>query len=70
MLPRLPNLMPRRQPVRDAFIKALTELADADPSVMLVNGDLGFGVLTEFAAARPSQYVNAGVAEQSMTSVA
>jgi transketolase len=56
--------------MRDAFIKALTELADADPSVMLVNGDLGFGVLTEFAAARPSQYVNAGVAEQSMTSVA
>jgi transketolase len=56
--------------VRDAFIKALTELADADPRVMLVNGDLGFGVLTEFAAARPSQYVNAGVAEQSMTAVA
>jgi transketolase len=56
--------------MRDAFIKALTELADADPSVMLVNGDLGFGVLTDFAAARPSQYVNAGVAEQSMTSVA
>lgn len=56
--------------MRDAFIRALTRLADEDPSIMLVNGDLGFGVLTEFARTRPSQYVNAGVAEQNMTAVA
>lgn len=56
--------------MRDAFVKALSELADADPSIVLVNGDLGFGVLTEFIAKRPSQYINAGVAEQNMTAIA
>lgn len=56
--------------MRDAFIRALNELAQQDPSVILVNGDLGFGVLTDFIANRPSQYVNAGVAEQNMTAVA
>lgn len=56
--------------MRDAFIRALTELAEADPSVMLVNGDLGFGVLTDFIARFPDNYVNAGVAEQNMTAVA
>ena len=56
--------------MRDAFIRALDELADSDPSIMLVNGDLGFGVLTKFIEERPTQYVNAGVAEQNMTAVA
>lgn len=56
--------------MRDAFIRALSELADADPSIMLINGDLGFGVLNDFIANRPDQYVNAGVAEQNMTALA
>lgn len=56
--------------VRDAFIRALSELADRDPDIILVNGDLGFGVLTDFIENRPSQYVNAGVAEQNMTGLA
>src|SRR5712692_7663410 len=37
---------------------------------MLLTGDLGFGVLTQFASEFPRQYVNAGVAEQNMTSLA
>jgi len=56
--------------MRDAFVRALTELAAEDPSVMLVNGDLGFGVLTDFIGRFPDNYVNAGVAEQNMTAVA
>ncbi|HEU4962034.1 MAG TPA: transketolase C-terminal domain-containing protein [Sphingomonas sp.] len=56
--------------MRDAFVRALTELAAEDPRVMLVNGDLGFGVLADFIADRRGQYVNAGVAEQNMTAVA
>jgi transketolase len=56
--------------VRDAFIKRLEILAERDPRVMLVTGDLGFGVLTGFAERRPGQYLNAGVAEQNMTGVA
>ncbi len=56
--------------MRDAFVRALAELADKDPDVILVNGDLGFGVLTDFIENRPTQYVNAGVAEQNMTGLA
>lgn len=56
--------------MRDAFIRVLTELAERDPRVALITGDLGFGVLTEFAKRFPKQFVNAGVAEQNMTSIA
>lgn len=56
--------------MRDAFIATLRELADKDPDVILVNGDLGFGVLDDFIDNRPTQYVNAGVAEQNMTGMA
>jgi transketolase len=56
--------------MRDAFIRALSELAAEDERVMLVNGDLGFGVLTDFTQRFLQQYVNAGVAEQNMTAIA
>lgn len=56
--------------MRDAFIARLTRLAEADPRVFLITGDLGFGVLTTFAAERPQQFLNAGVAEANMTGLA
>lgn len=56
--------------MRDAFVARLMRLAEADPRIMLITGDLGFGVLTEFARARPRQYLNVGVAESNMTGVA
>lgn len=56
--------------MRDAFIAELTQLAAADPSVMLITGDLGFGVLDNYAAQFPDQFLNAGVAEQNMTGLA
>ena len=56
--------------MRDAFIAQLTRLAARDPRIMLVTGDLGFGVLNDFAARFPRQYLNAGVAEQNMTGLA
>ena len=56
--------------MRDAFVRALTELAEEDPNLVLVSGDLGYGVLTDFAQRFPSSWLNAGVAEQNMTAVA
>ena len=56
--------------MREAFIQALSAIAAADARVILVNGDLGFGVLDRFIADFPDQYVNAGVAEQNMTAIA
>ena len=56
--------------MRDTFIQALEALAVRDSRVFLVTGDLGFGVLTDFAGRHPRQFLNAGVAEQNMTGVA
>lgn len=56
--------------MRDAFLKELTRQAAEDPSVVLITGDLGFGVLTEFSQNFPDQFINAGVAEQNMTAMA
>lgn len=56
--------------MRDSFIRSLTTLAEADPMVTLITGDLGFGVLTDFARRFPHQFINAGVAEQNMTALA
>ena len=56
--------------MRDEFIDELSKLAEDDPSIMLVTGDLGFGVLTDFANKFPDQFINAGVAEQNMTALA
>ncbi len=56
--------------MREAFVRALTKLADDDERVLLVNGDLGFGVLNDFIERFPNQYVNAGIAEQNMTAIA
>ena len=56
--------------MRDHFIKRLTELAQRDPRIMLVTGDLGFGVFNHYREAQASQFINAGVAEQNMTMLA
>ena len=56
--------------MRDAFVARLSQLAARDPRVMLITGDLGFGVLADFASRFPRQFLNVGVAEQNMTGVA
>lgn len=56
--------------MRDAFVERLSELAAKDPRICLITGDLGFGVLDDFAGRFPDQYINAGVAEQNMTAIA
>lgn len=56
--------------MRDEFVRVLTEIARKDRNVVLITGDLGFGVLTQFAKDFPGQFLNAGVAEQNMTGLA
>jgi transketolase len=56
--------------VRTAFLHELLALAEADPRVWLVTGDLGYSVLEPFAERFPERYLNAGVAEQNMLGVA
>jgi transketolase len=56
--------------MRTAFIETLLEIAKDDPRIVLMVGDLGFGVVVPFMEQLPSQFVNAGVAEQNMTGMA
>lgn len=56
--------------MRTAFIETLFELAKQDERIVLIVGDLGFGVVTPFVEQLPRQFLNAGVAEQNMTAMA
>ena len=39
--------------MREAFVERLSELAEKNPRIFLITGDLGFGVLTQFAERFP-----------------
>ena len=56
--------------MRDSFVRNLMAFAQADPNVILVTGDMGFGVLQPYKDRFPAQYVNVGIAEQAMTGFA
>lgn len=56
--------------MRDHFVSALSKEAEKDKRIVLITGDLGFGVLDNFSTNFPKQYINAGVAEQNMTGIA
>ena len=56
--------------MRDAFVRTLLEIAKKDKNVYIITGDLGFGVLKPFWTELPEQIINAGIAEQNMTSIA
>lgn len=56
--------------MRDAFSNALVRLALADPKLLLLTGDHGYSLFDEFRKSCPSQYINAGIAEQNMVGMA
>lgn len=56
--------------MRDTFTRVLAEVAREHHELMLVTGDLGFGVLFPYMKEFPDRFVNAGIAEQSMMSMA
>jgi transketolase len=56
--------------MRTAFVAALLEQARHDPAIMLLTGDLGYGVLNNFQNELPNQYLNFGINEQSLMSAA
>jgi transketolase len=56
--------------MRKAFVRTLSEIAAADPRVLLLTGDLGYMALEPFIERFPDRFLNAGVAEQNMVGVA
>lgn len=56
--------------MRGAFARTLTELAEQDPRILLLTGDLGFMALEPFSEKFPDRFFNVGVAEQNMVGLA
>ena len=56
--------------MRAALSKVLVNLAKKDSNVILLTGDHGYSLFDDFRRECPSQYINAGVAEQNMVGVA
>lgn len=56
--------------MRGAFVEALLELAERDPAIVLLTGDLGYRVLEPFSERFEDRFFNVGVAEQNMLGLA
>lgn len=56
--------------MRKAFVKALCEEAKKNPKIFLITADLGFNVLEPFIEKFPKRFLNVGVAEANLISVA
>ena len=56
--------------MRKFFIKKLVEEASKNKKIVLIVGDLGFGVVEPFKIKFPNRFFNVGVAEQNMAGLA
>lgn len=56
--------------MRGAFIQTLTEIAQKDPRIVLLTGDLGYMAIEPFSQKFPDRFFNVGVAEQNMIGIA
>jgi transketolase len=56
--------------MRDTFAAELEKMMSEDPSIILITGDLGFGVFDSMRENFPNNFINVGVAEQNMTGIA
>ena len=56
--------------MRRCFGKVISELADKDDDIYLIVGDIGYRVFDEFRDKHPKKFINLGICEQSIISVA
>ena len=56
--------------MRDTFVRVLADEMAQDPNIVLIIGDLGFGVMRPIWERFPDRIIDAGIAEQSMVSMA
>ena len=56
--------------MRDAFARAMTELATKEKDVCLLSGDIGNRMFDAFKSVAPKRFINCGIAEANMMSVA
>ncbi len=55
--------------MRKEFGKTMVELAEKDKKIILITGDIGYGVFDEFRAKFPDRFFNVGIREQSMIGI-
>jgi len=56
--------------MRKEFGKIIVELAEKDEKIIVLTGDIGFGVLENFRNLFPDRFFNVGIREQSMIGIA
>ena len=56
--------------MRKIFIQKLVKEASKNKKIVLIVGDLGYGIVESFKKKFPKRFFNAGVAEQSMAGLA
>ncbi len=56
--------------MRNNFINELILLAEKKENIFLIVGDIGYSVVEPFANKFPNRFINAGVSEQNMSSLA
>ena len=52
--------------MRNAFADEITQIANSDPSVVLLSGDIGNRLFDKYKESNPDRFVNCGVAEANM----
>jgi transketolase len=56
--------------MRNHLVQEITDLAATNPDIVIITGDLGYHVLDKFFDKYPDRFINAGISEQNMMSVA
>ncbi len=56
--------------MRNAFAAEITALAQEEPRLVLLSGDIGNRLFDDFKAAHPARFYNCGIAEANMTGLA
>ena len=56
--------------MRNEFGKTICELAEKDSAVLLITGDIGYGIFDEYRKRFKDRFLNLGICEQSMIGVA
>ena len=56
--------------MRRKFGKLISDLAKKDDKIMLLVGDIGYGIFDEFRKENPKKFFNLGICEQSIIGVA
>lgn len=56
--------------MRKEFGKVIAELGEKDKNIVFIVGDYGYGIIDEFKTKFPERFINMGICEQSMISIA